>query len=277
MTLEPAAAAWPRVILTLFRQPLLQGRGATDRSVRRTRTGVLRGIDRRRSPQAKEERPIIRPQLYETALIQRIPMTRRAFSLIELLVVLTVLAILAALLFPVFARARGLSRRTVCSSNLRQVNTAMQLYLADHDDGLPVPYDPFRRVSWAAQLNPYLKQFRVFRCPNQVDATFAGRSIWEPPYNVPGNVSIWQSFGFNADHLAPAQPDCRDFDQNGRMTGPPASVFLAADPARTVLCVGVSLAPGPGSWVGRNTRFPAGGGYFPVSYTHLTLPTKRIV
>lgn len=62
---------------------------------------------------------------------------RRAFTLIELLVVIAIVAILAAVLFPVFARAKEAAKKATCTSNLRQLGTAWELYLADNDDRMP--------------------------------------------------------------------------------------------------------------------------------------------
>src|SRR5712691_1921266 len=62
---------------------------------------------------------------------------RRGFTLIELLVVIAILAILAALLFPVFAQVREKARQTTCASNLRQIGTAFAMYVQDYDDRLP--------------------------------------------------------------------------------------------------------------------------------------------
>lgn len=65
-------------------------------------------------------------------------MQRRAFTLIELLVVIAILAIIAALLFPVFSNARESARTTRCLSNLRQIALALQLYLSDYSDTFPM-------------------------------------------------------------------------------------------------------------------------------------------
>src|SRR5690348_15344424 len=62
---------------------------------------------------------------------------RRAFTLIELLVVIAILAVLAAILFPVFAQARAKARQAACFSNLKQIGYALQMYLQDHDEHLP--------------------------------------------------------------------------------------------------------------------------------------------
>jgi len=64
-------------------------------------------------------------------------MKRNGFTLIELLVVIAIIAILAAILFPVFAQARAKARQTQCLSNMRQIGTAVQMYLNDYDEGYP--------------------------------------------------------------------------------------------------------------------------------------------
>ncbi|MGV3721322.1 MAG: type II secretion system protein [Actinomycetota bacterium] len=185
----------------------------------------------------------------------------KGFTLIELLVVIAVIGILAGLIFPVFGRARETARRTVCSSNIRQLALAVGLYMADHDGVFPPPRIRAPRNSWAGLVQPYTKNWGVFRCPNMVDATFAGRSIWLPPINIVGNLSMWPGYGWNSDYLAPAKSDCSDFDFQFDSTGPPASEAMVASPAATVMCTGVSLASGPGSWAGRSGLYPERGGY----------------
>jgi prepilin-type N-terminal cleavage/methylation domain-containing protein/prepilin-type processing-associated H-X9-DG protein len=93
---------------------------------------------------------------------------RGGFTLVELLVVIAIIALLAAVLFPVFAQAREKGRQTYCLSNLRQMGTAMMLYTEDHDGSYPpavgrtglrpVDYD----TSWMHFLEPYLKNTAVF-------------------------------------------------------------------------------------------------------------------
>lgn len=87
-------------------------------------------------------------------------MVRRGFTLVELLVVVAIVAILAALLLPVFARARETARKVVCASNLRQIGFAFAMYCGDYDDLYPNNGDPYlwmgRRWRWL--LQPYLAQ-----------------------------------------------------------------------------------------------------------------------
>ncbi len=84
--------------------------------------------------------------------------TRFAFTLIELLVVIAIIAVLAAILFPVFAQAREQARKTTCLSNLRQIGTAFQLYTQDYDEGFPNTGDPYLYAGrhWRWPIMPYL-------------------------------------------------------------------------------------------------------------------------
>ena len=112
-------------------------------------------------------------------------MRRRGFTLIELLVVIAIIAILAAILFPVFARAREKARQTSCLSNLKQLALAVRMYVQDYDEVFPssrvVPGCPFpdyggsipymmigerQLQGWPNLMQPYVKNQQLFWCPS---------------------------------------------------------------------------------------------------------------
>jgi prepilin-type N-terminal cleavage/methylation domain-containing protein/prepilin-type processing-associated H-X9-DG protein len=99
------------------------------------------------------------------------PRGRRAFTLIELLVVIAIIAILAAILFPVFAQAREKARGAACLSNMKQIGTATMMYAQDHDDFMPYGYaytwPGQKQLYWWQDLcRPYVKNEAVYTCPS---------------------------------------------------------------------------------------------------------------
>jgi len=90
------------------------------------------------------------------------------FTLIELLVVIAIIAILAAILFPVFARAREKARQTVCVSNLRQISLAFFMYLEDRGGRFP---DLSGGYGWYWPVQPYIRNHQIFQCPSLNDTT----------------------------------------------------------------------------------------------------------
>jgi prepilin-type N-terminal cleavage/methylation domain-containing protein/prepilin-type processing-associated H-X9-DG protein len=115
---------------------------------------------------------------------------RRGFTLIELLVVIAIIAILAAILFPVFAQARESARQTTCLSNIKQIALANNMYLQDSDEvfvpvggSIEQPWPATGRLTanglkpfngWSMNLLPYIKSRDLFQCPS-MDKTFSGR------------------------------------------------------------------------------------------------------
>ena len=92
----------------------------------------------------------------------------RGFTLIELLVVIAIIAILAAILFPVFARAREKARQTSCLSNAKQLVLGTKMYTDDYDGKLPFANNPDYAwlIIWADLIMPYVKNDQLFKCPS---------------------------------------------------------------------------------------------------------------
>lgn len=103
---------------------------------------------------------------------------RRAFTLIELLVVIAIIAILAAILFPVFARAKEAAKKTACLSNTKQAILAFSTYLQDYDDTCP----SIGSYDWWQVVYPYSKSYKVFLCPDRTDGN-------------PNNADLVAAFG----------------------------------------------------------------------------------
>jgi prepilin-type N-terminal cleavage/methylation domain-containing protein/prepilin-type processing-associated H-X9-DG protein len=95
---------------------------------------------------------------------------RKAFTLIELLVVIAIIALLAAILFPVFARARENARRSSCQSNLKQIALGIKQYSQDYDEYFPMGWQAGQANGWASVIQPYVKSDSLFQCPSQQNA-----------------------------------------------------------------------------------------------------------
>lgn len=125
----------------------------------------------------------------------------RGFTLIELLVVIAIIAILAAILFPVFAKAREKARQSSCASNLKQLGLAVQQYAQDYDETTPQTAINMgagnavypngttgQNYLWYHPLQPYMKNVQVLNCPSYATPYTGG---YHPPGGIGGNQIGW--------------------------------------------------------------------------------------
>lgn len=134
----------------------------------------------------------------------------QGFTLIELLVVIAIIAILAAILFPVFARARENARRSSCQSNLKQISLGVLQYLQDYDETFPCNYtclDNGACVSgsyadypgWAYVTQPYLKSYQILQCPSETTAPPGNPATYYDPkymdYWYNANIGSTTAYG----------------------------------------------------------------------------------
>jgi prepilin-type N-terminal cleavage/methylation domain-containing protein/prepilin-type processing-associated H-X9-DG protein len=203
---------------------------------------------------------------------------RRGFTLIELLVVIAIIAILAAILFPVFAQAREKARETQCMSNSRNMGTAVLMYAQDYDDAI-VPWwtareytgQPRVERSWVGRLQPYIKNGTgpqdidaqgIFKCPsysqqkllkaaNAVDCDGpGGLDPYMPPVQTFAHYGIaWPqpdpTFGGSRDGSAGA-PFMQYPGSQSTAGGYTTYMTAVARPADTVIvCDGLSWIGGP--------------------------------
>lgn len=174
---------------------------------------------------------------------------RKGFTLIELLVVIAIIAILAAILFPVFAQARDKARSASCLSNLKQVATASLMYVQDYDETImPARTQAdFKSANgaacnrgfspWVVLIQPYTKNWTMMRCPSQPEDPF---DIWGTnASSIPEcNWALWPSYGINWNYLQKTTGDNAGCVENGWCPGglPNISIAQIKSPAATVFC-----------------------------------------
>ncbi len=123
------------------------------------------------------------------------------FTLIELLVVIAIIAILAAILFPVFAKAREKARQITCASNLKQISLGILQYYQDSDEQFPsltafASGKPGELVGWADEIAPYLKSIAVLHCPD--DPRAQNTDPHAQPYDPQYKNTAYTSYFYNA-------------------------------------------------------------------------------
>ena len=179
----------------------------------------------------------------------------RGFTLIELLVVIAIIAILAAILFPAFARARENARRASCQSNLKQMGLGFAQYIQDYDgrypyscerpdtqtDPLVLDPEPWLRHGndsnennlWPAKLQPYVKSRQIFACPS---ATKIGNNVMDPTtsfFNTP--------YGYNSDFIGACGWAANDPNKPLYKTAKDSEI---QDPAGTILVLDTTFGNG---------------------------------
>jgi prepilin-type N-terminal cleavage/methylation domain-containing protein/prepilin-type processing-associated H-X9-DG protein len=161
------------------------------------------------------------------------------FTLIELLVVIAIIAILAAILFPVFGRARENARRTSCLSNLKQIGLGIMQYTQDYDEMYPITgtmgtsFGGNRYGYWKMYTYPYVKSTQVYACPSSKKAN-------DETFNLPNGESLYfkggkeWSYGANEFVIAP----------QANQNTPPTPISLSALRSPTLVPM-VADATGP--------------------------------
>ena len=153
---------------------------------------------------------------------------RRGFTLIELLVVIAIIAILAAILFPVFAKAREKARQSSCLSNVKQIMLGVMSYAQDYDETLPYQVLDLDGSSganagdmtWRMAVTPYCKNVQIFMCPSKKMTTAFGGTL----------ATDWgftAGYGMNAVHWVSGNPQGPSGAAMGTVEYPAQCVFIA--------------------------------------------------
>lgn len=125
---------------------------------------------------------------------------KSGFTLIELLVVIAIIAILAAILFPAFARARENARRASCQSNLKQIGLGLLQYAQDYDEKMVPAYfnqgsGGANSAQWTQLVQPYVKSTQLFQCPSDADKTTKAWGAYPAGYS--GGTNFHSSYALN--------------------------------------------------------------------------------
>lgn len=174
--------------------------------------------------------------------------TRRGFTLIELLVVIAIIAILAAILFPVFAKAREKARQISCLSNTKQMGLASMMYVQDYDEVFPKGRQT-PGVYWYQLFYPYVKSVGVFKCPSlpnngdgpQNDATHNGDTGIDPDLRIP-RYQLGYGYNIGTRAVSPIYTD--GFGYYEKDTKPWVALASITAPADTILIGDLTLYKG---------------------------------
>ena len=186
------------------------------------------------------------------------------FTLIELLVVIAIIAILAAILFPVFAQAREKARAISCVSNMKQIGLGLAMYTQDYDETLPSAFirvDPINGgdvnvIPYDMQILPYIKNDQVFKCPSDSLAS-SPSNYWDGKYANPLRV---RSYGY-VGQIVTIQANGQDANTGMSSWGQGVSLAAIDQPSDTIAIV-ESWAPNNGSGGGDSVMGSPWGALF---------------
>ncbi len=164
------------------------------------------------------------------------PFNRSAFTLIELLVVIAIIALLAAILFPVFARVREKARATSCLSNMKQIGLGVQQYIQDYDSTFPIFYAYNSQPAAGLvghkgielELQPYTKSLQIFKCPDDAGGPFVatdGDCASNPSKQDSYHSCYGSSYRFTSAAYSIVD---NESSQNNKLAGTPGSYLGAS-------------------------------------------------
>ena len=187
---------------------------------------------------------------------------KRGFTLIELLVVIAIIAILAAILFPVFARAREKARQSSCLSNVKQLMLGVLMYVQDYDErlipgaGWLNPDTPPYRY-WHDVLTPYLKNTQILTCPSETTTIGYGWNYEEFGYYIGAHGTGWATALAEIDK--PAETILIGDNADGSNSPYLYKSILANHPTRHNEGGNMGLCDGHAKWYKATNLTPANG------------------
>jgi prepilin-type N-terminal cleavage/methylation domain-containing protein/prepilin-type processing-associated H-X9-DG protein len=184
---------------------------------------------------------------------------RSGFTLIELLVVIAIIGILAAILFPVFGRARENARRSSCMSNLKQIGLGAMQYTQDYDEKFMVGTNG-SGAAWAGTLSPYIKSTQVFTCPSDSTSPGVGQPVVS--YAMNSNVASVASGGGSIARFSATARTILMFEIKGNYTNVASSSEQGATNGGSIVGDGTNLS----SYSGCCSSAAVGGAQFVTGY-----------
>jgi prepilin-type N-terminal cleavage/methylation domain-containing protein/prepilin-type processing-associated H-X9-DG protein len=212
----------------------------------------------------------------QSSLLRTPSPSRRGFTLIELLVVIAIIAILAAILFPVFAKAREKARQIACLSNMKQIGLGLLQYTQDNDEGVPYLWYGSNgggsaaggNYKWMDAIYPYVKSEAVFNCPDiSYPITNSAGTFYQYKYyqnlagvtpTPAGNAATtgnfyYGSYGYNAMYrndptTLNRTPPCGNYPGGQSISGfqtPATTVWIADGVNYSVGWSGIGVQPSP--------------------------------